>query len=216
MMEPTMLERTSSVPETIRVMEERHSVRAYVPDVAMPKEDLDAILRAAGTAPSSWNLQPWKFLAIEDAALREKLLPIANGQRQIVESSAVVAVLGDLEGWRNAEAVYGERVKAGVMTAEVKDTLVGQVKSAYNSGTVARDEAFMNGGFAAMQLMLAAKALGYETCPMGGFRKDAFIEAFNVPARYVPLLLVSIGKPAKSAHPTTRFPLEQTVVRETF
>ncbi|HZG77157.1 MAG TPA: nitroreductase family protein, partial [Paenibacillus sp.] len=72
-MKSTMAERTASLPETIRVMEERHSVRAYVPGVTMPKEDLDAILRAAGSAPSSWNLQPWKFLAIEDAALREKL-----------------------------------------------------------------------------------------------------------------------------------------------
>ena len=215
-MEPTLTERTAVLPETIRVMEERHSVRAYVPGVTMPKEDLDAILRAAGSAPSSWNLQPWKFLAIEDAALREKLLPIAYGQRQIVESSAVVAVLGDLEGWRNAEPVYGERVKAGQMPAEVKDTLVGQVKGAYGNGTFARDEAFMNGGFAAMQLMLAAKALGYETCPMGGFDKDAFTEAFRVPARYVPLMLITIGKPAKAAHPTARFSLEETVVRETF
>ncbi|TLS49481.1 nitroreductase family protein [Paenibacillus antri] len=215
-MEPTVIEKAPRTPETIRVMEERHSVRAYEPGIAMPREDLDAILRAAGTAPSSWNLQPWKFLAIEDAALREKLLPIANHQRQVVESSAVVAVLGDLEGHRNAELVYGERVKSGAMSAEIKDTLVGQVERAYGSGTFARDEAFLNGGFAAMQLMLAAKALGYETCPMGGFRKDAFIEAFRVPERYVPLLLISIGKPAKAAHPSTRFPLEETVVRDTF
>jgi len=215
-MNQSVTERTAALPEAIRVMEERHSVRAYAPGLTMPKEDLDAMLRAAGSAPSSWNLQPWKFLVIEDAAQREKLLPIANGQRQIVESSAVVAVLGDLEGYRNAEDVYGERVKAGAMTPEIKDTLVGQVERAYERGTFARDEAFLNGGFAAMQLMLAAKALGYDTCPIGGFRRDAFVEAFRVPERYVPLLLVSIGKPAKAAHATARFPLERTVVRETF
>jgi nitroreductase len=206
----------SDKPDTIRVMEERHSVRAYESGLAMPKDDLDMMLRAAGSAPSSWNLQPWKFLVIEDAGLREKLLPIANGQRQIVESSAVVAVLGDLEAYRNAEAVYGERVQAGSMTAEIKDTLVGQIQGAYGRGTFARDEAFMNGGFAAMQLMLAAKALGYDTCPMGGFQRDAFMKAFHVPSRYAPLLLITIGKAAKGAHATNRFPLSEIVIREHF
>jgi nitroreductase len=197
-------------PETIHVMEERHSVRAYLSGEAMPKADLDMILKAAGSAPSSWNLQHWKFLVIEDAAQREKLLPIAYGQRQITESSVVVAVLGDLEANRNAEAVYEG------MKPEIKDTLLGQIHGAYQNKAFARDEAFLNGGFAGMQLMLAAKALGYDTCPMGGYNRAAFIEAFQVPERYVPLMLVTIGKAAKPAHATSRFSLDEIVVKETY
>ena len=110
-------------------------------------------------APSSWNLQHWKLLVIDDQAQKEKLLPIAYGQKQIVESSVVIAVLGDLEANKNAQAVFGPAVAGGFMPQAVMDTLVAQIEGAYQYPQVARDEAIRNGSLAAMNLMLAAKAL---------------------------------------------------------
>lgn len=203
-------------PETIQVMEERHSVKVYEKGYIIPQEDMETILSAANAAPSAWNLQHWKFLVIDDEAKKQELLPIAYNQSQISDSSFVVAVLGDLEANRNAAPVYDSLVEAGAMTQEIRDTLVNQINGAYQSPDVARDSANRNASYAAMNLMLAAKALGYDTCPMGGFDAAAFMEHFNVPARYIPTLLISVGKAAKPAYASGRFSLEEAVIKNSF
>ncbi|WP_223702356.1 nitroreductase family protein [Sutcliffiella deserti] len=199
----------------IDVMEERHSVRKYK-QYEMPQADLDAILQATITAPSSWNLQHWKFLVVQSETQKQKLLPIGYNQQQIVDSSVTIAILGDLEANLNAEKVYGEVVNKGFMPPAVKDTLIGQINAAYTSNQLARDEAVMNSSLAAMQLMLAAKDKDYDSVPMGGFDRSAFIKEFNVPKRYIPVMLISIGKAAVEAHGTLRLPLDEVVTYETF
>lgn len=202
--------------EVLKVIEDRHSVKQYQTGHTMPKADLDQILTSATLAPSSWNLQHWKLLVIDDQAQKEKLLPIAYGQKQIVESSVVIAVLGDLEANKNAQAAFGPAVAAGFMPQAVLDTLVAQIEGAYQYPQVARDEAIRNGSLAAMNLMLAAKALGYDTCPMGGYDAGKFVEAFNVPARYVPVMLITVGLAATPARSAGRFPLDQITVSNSF
>jgi len=72
----------------------------------------------------------------------------------------------------------------------MKSSLIGQINSAYSDiPAYAREEVIKNASLAAMQLMLAAKAIGLDSCPMGGFNADAFVEAFNVPCRYIPVML---------------------------
>ncbi|CAG7654728.1 nitroreductase family protein [Paenibacillus allorhizosphaerae] len=196
--------------ETVR---ERRAVKHYDASYKLSEQEIMELLEIAGSAPSAWNLQHWKFLAITDQAAKQKLLPIANGQKQVVDASVVVAVLGNLQANRNAEAVFGSAVQAGMMPEEIKANLINQIESAYaNIPTVPRDEAIRNASLAAMQLMLAARAKGLDSCPMGGYNPGQFVEAFNVPEQYVPVLLVAIGKAATPARPSGRFPVSQTVV----
>lgn len=201
--------------ETLRVISERHAVKKYEKGFAMPEADLNAILTAASEAPSSWNLQHWKFLVIESEADKAKLLPIAYGQSQIVDSSVTIAVLGDLEANRNT-FIYDQAVEAGALPGEVRDALVGQINGAYQSAQTARDEAIRNASFASQNIMLAARSLGYDTCPMGGYNPQQLVETFNIPARYIPTLLITVGKAAEPARPTGRFPLSETVVKGSF
>lgn len=200
------------------IFRERHSVRYFDPSHTLSEQEIKELLGLAGTAPSSWNLQHWKFVVINTAAAKERLLPIARNQKQIVDASVTVAILGDLEANRNAEAVYRPIVKAGLEDSYAGYTsypmMIDQIESAYGNAapTYRRDEAIRNASLAAMQLMLAAKAKGLDSGPMVGFDADAFVKAFNVPSRYVPILLVAIGKASKPARPTTRFSTEQTIV----
>ncbi|WP_248924759.1 nitroreductase family protein [Paenibacillus hamazuiensis] len=200
------------------VIRERHSVRYFDPSHTLGEQEIKELLELAGSAPSSWNLQHWKFVAFTDPAAKEKLRPVANGQRQVVDASVTVAILGDLEANRNAEAVFRPVVQAGLDDAYAGYSsyraMIEQIEAAYAnaSPTYRRDEAIRNASLAAMQLMLAAKAKGLDSGPMVGFDADAFVKAFNVPPRYIPVLLVAIGKAVKPARPTTRFPAEQTVV----
>ncbi|MFK7694634.1 nitroreductase family protein [Paenibacillus sp. HJGM_3] len=195
------------------VVNERHAVKHYDPNHRISRADLMEILEMAGKAPSSWNLQHWKFLVIEDPGKKQALLPIANNQKQVVDASVVVAVLGDLEAHRHAEPLYSGAVKAGAISEELKNTLVGQIQGVYKSSPqVGRDEAIRNASLAAMQLMLAAKAKGYDTCPMGGYNPAKLVEEFHIPSRYLPIMLVTIGKALKPAYSSPRFKVEEITV----
>lgn len=194
------------------LVQDRHAVKHFDPNYKLDEQEIMEMIAAAVKAPSAWNLQHWKFLAITEQSAKEKLLSVAYGQKQIVEASVVIAVLGDLEANRNAESVCSSAVEAGYMTEEVKSNLMKQIEAAYSNGPAfPRDDAIRNSSLAAMQLMLAAKANGLDSCPMGGFDSEAFNAAFAVPPRFIPVLLVAIGKGTIPAHPSGRFPVEQTI-----
>lgn len=204
--------------EVYTLFHQRHSVRHFDPTHTLHKTEIEELLEVAGSAPSSWNLQHWKFLAIIEKNAKQKLLPIANGQKQVVGAAVTVAVLGDLEANRNAEAVFQPVIEAenggSLAGYDTYQTLISQITNAYTYGsaTYKRDEAIRNASLAAMQLMLAAQAKGLDSGPMVGFDAEAFVQAFDVPRRYLPVLLIAIGKAIKPARPTTRFSVEQTVV----
>jgi nitroreductase len=207
----------SKLYDAIEVLKARASVRKFVPGVEIPPEELDEILTLAAKAPSSWNLQHWRYLVITKPEMKQRILPIAFNQDQVVNSSATVVILGDLEANRTVHDVYGTAYKQGQIPKEVYETMVSQVNAAYeNNPQVARDQAILNASLSAMQLMLAAKAKGYDTCPMGGFDREALIKELNIPSRYIPVMLITIGKAAAPARPTSRLPLDQLVIRESF
>lgn len=203
--------------QSISVLKERHSVRVYKKGVPIPETDLNEIFQLASLAPSSWNLQHWKYVVIRDEEQKQKVLPIAYNQQQVVDCSAVVIVLGDLEANKNAEKVYGEAVQAGLMAENVKETLVNQIQNAYQTKeNFSRDEAIRNASLGAMQLMLAAKAKSIDSCPIGGFDATALVELLRIPKRYIPVMMITLGYAAKPAHPTKRFPLSDILVHESF
>ncbi len=205
--------KTAASPDFTTVVTERHSVRHYDPTVKLSREEIKELIALATKAPSSWNLQHWKFLVFHEDAVKARLLPIANNQQQVIQAAVVIAVLGDLEADKNAEPVYTDAMQAGNLSEEIKNIVVGQIKHAYaNGANIARDEAIRNASLAAMQLMLAAKSKGYDTCAMGGFDGRKLITEFKIPARYLPIMLISVGKGTKQGRPTQRFPVDDVIV----
>lgn len=192
------------------VIRERHSVRKYDATWKMTEEEIKEILADAILAPSSSNLQPWRFIVIQDPSLKEKLLPVAFNQQQVVDASAVIAVIGDLEAYQNVEKIHGLAVEAGVMTPDIKDMMVKNTMNTYpNAGAEKLKEiALVDGGLISMQLMLAAKAKGYDTVPMGGYNEEQFKQLFNISDRYKTVMLIALGKAAVEARPSVRLPLE--------
>lgn len=195
------------------VIRERRSVRKYDPSFKISQEEILDILKEAALAPSSSNLQPWKFLVIQDEETKKELRMIANNQEQVETSSAVIAVLGDREMYRNGEKVYRSSYEAGYMDETTMSRMIENTNKLYPSAPVAIREniASFDAGLISMQLMLIAKARGYDTVPMGGFNKQQFIEKFNIDERYMPVLLLALGKAAQPGHPTTRIPVEEIV-----
>lgn len=190
------------------VISERDSVRVFEKDATLSKEEIEEIIRVATTAPSAWNLQHWKFLIFHSDEAKKRLLPIAYNQEAITDCCAVIAVLGDAEANKNFEHIYSDYVDKSIITNEVKDSIGKQINGAYSNGEFARDAAFSNSSLVAMQLMLASQAKGYDTLAIGGFNSRNFSKEFNVESRYIPNMLIVIGKGKKEAHKTTRFKVE--------
>jgi nitroreductase len=197
------------------IIKDRHSVRKYDPSYIIQREEIEEILHGATLAPSSSNLQPWRFVVVEDQAAKKELRSIAYNQEQVEMASAVIVVLGDLEMFKSAEKVYQSAAESGFMTEENRKKMTDNTVNIYSkaSDEMRKNIANYDAGLVSMQIMLIAKDRGYDTVPMSGFNKDKFVEKFDIPNRFYPIVLIPIGKAAAPAHPTTRLPLEEVLLK---
>ncbi|MGP7818961.1 nitroreductase family protein [Niallia sp. 01092] len=192
------------------VLTERRAVKVYDESYTLSKEEVEELLTLAGRAPSAWNLQQWHFVVFQGEEAQQRLLPIAYNQAQITQSSAVIAILGDLEANKNAEEIFANDVEKARMTPEIAETIKGQINGAYQNDQYKKEAAISNASLAAMQLMLAAKGKGLDTCAIGGYNRDAFIKEFQISERYLPVMLITVGKAAAPGRETDRLSLDKT------
>ncbi|MGE7915517.1 nitroreductase family protein [Lysinibacillus xylanilyticus] len=192
-----------------KVMHERKSVRKYEENYKIPQAELEELLVEATTAPSSSNLQPWRFLVIQDEAVKKELRSIANNQEQVETASAIIAVLGDTVMYKNVEEVYTKNFELGYMDEATKNMMIENSLNLYSNlpKEVLKNIATFDAGLISMQIMLLAKDMGYDTVTMGGFNKEAFAQRFELTDNLAPIVLIAIGKTAAPAHGSSRLAL---------
>lgn len=203
---------TNTVLDFNEVIHGRRTIKKYNPEVKISREEMSQILEEATLAPSSFNLQPWRFVVIESQDAKEKLLDLAPfNSTQVITSSAVIAVFGDLEFANRADDIYGRAVELAHMPQEIKEKILSTVGPLFDSFSVQekRESIMVDGGLVTMQLLLTAYAHGYATNPMAGFNKEKIAEAFGLDAtRYIPIVIISIGKAADEGRPPVRLPVD--------
>lgn len=196
-----------------KVMHKRKSVRKYDANYKIPQAELKELLTEATTAPSSSNLQPWRFLVIQDATVKKELRQIANNQEQIETASAIIAVLGDTEMYKNVEEIYTKNFEQGYMDDATKNSMIENSLKLYPNlpKEILKNIATFDAGLISMQIMLLAKDMGYDTVTMGGFNKEAFAKHFELADHLVPIVLIAIGKAAVPAYGSSRLALKDIV-----
>jgi nitroreductase len=191
----------------------RRSIRNYDPSVKISKEEMKEILTEATLAPSSVNLQPWRFLVIDSEEGKATLAPLAKfNQTQVNTSSAVIAVFVDMNSLDYTNRIYNDAVEKGLMPAEVRDRQIPGIKGMLSQVPVQemREMNLIDAGLVSMQLMLAARHHGYDTNPIGGYEKDQIAEAYGMDKeRYYPVMLISIGKAADAGYQSVRLPIDE-------
>lgn len=197
----------------MKIMKGRRSIRNYDPSVKISKEEMTEILEEATTAPSSVNAQPWRFLVIESPEGKEKLTKLAKfNQSQVTTSSAVIAVFADMNNADYLEGIYSKAVDLGYMPQEVKDRQMEALMAHFEQlpAQVNRETILVDAGLVSMQLMLTARTHGYDTNPIGGYDKENIAEIFGLEKeRYVPVMLLSIGKAADEGYASYRLPVDR-------
>lgn len=197
--------------DTIQAILSRTSIREYDPSVKIDEATLLKILEEATSAPSSWNLQPWRFVLIHSPEMKAKLRPFMMfNTPQIDTSAALILVLNDLDRYAMFPIMNKMELDAGMITEDhykVRNQKAEQARATRTKESLDR-EGLLDCGLVSQNIMIVAQAHGYDTCPMGGFDRDNFMKVLEIDSnRYKPVVLISIGKKAKDAKPTLRFPI---------
>ena len=197
--------------ETLQTIRERRAVKHFDPEFKMPQEDIDQLFEHALQAPTSFNIQNWRFVWVEDAAAREKLREAAWDQAQVTEASMVLVLCADLKAWDKEPQRYWRNAPQAA-----QDMLVPMIKPFYEGKEeLQRDEAMRSVGIVAQTLMLTAKAMGYDSCPMIGFDPQKVAELIELPEDHTIGMMLTIGKAIKPAWPKPgQLPLEEVLVRK--
>ncbi|MDA0814778.1 MAG: nitroreductase family protein [Verrucomicrobia bacterium] len=199
---------------TLEAIYQRRSIKQFDPEHTLTQEEETRLLEAAIQAPTSFNIQHWRFVIVRDPALREKIRKeFGNDQAQMTDASLLVIMTADTKAWQKDPARYWRNAPKAVA-----DLLVDWM-GPFHEGRewLQRDEAQRSIGMAMQTLMLAAKSIGYDSCPMIGFDIDAVAKLINLPDDHVMGPMVAIGKGTKDAWPKPgQLPLSEVVVENGF
>lgn len=199
--------------DTFEAIQQRRSVKHYDPNHQMTEAEIQQLLELAVLSPTSFNIQNWRFVVARDPELRQALRAASWNQAQVTDASITILVCADLKAalkeperyWRNAPP-------------EVQERLVPMIPGFYkDKAEMQRDEAMRSGGIVSQTIMLAAKAMGYDTCPMIGFDPVKVAALVNLPEDHVITMMITVGKAAKPAQPRGgQLPLSEVVIYDRF
>ncbi|UKS30879.1 nitroreductase family protein [Paenibacillus sp. HWE-109] len=178
------------------VVKERRSANKFLPDVEISNEELNDIFNTVKFAPSAFNLQHSHYIVVKDPTTKDAVYNAAYKQYKVQSASAVIVVLGNLNAYQDVAKINEGFLQLGVFSKQEYDMTVESVTQFYEDRGEAfmRDEAIRNASLSAQLFMLAAKEKGWDTCPMIGFDPALLSQTLNIPANYVPVLLVALGK----------------------
>lgn len=182
----------------LTAIQQRRSVKHFDANHVMTTEEQQQLLTHTLLAPTSFNIQNWRFVVVSDPELRQKLRLAAWNQAQITDASLVVVICGDTQAWQKQPERYWRNVNDPAR----KDYILGALHNFYvDKSQTQRDEAMRSAGIAAQTLMLAAQELGYDSCPMIGFDAQQVAELIQLPADHTIGLIVTVGKAVQPANP---------------
>ena len=173
----------------------RRSIKAFDAQHKMSEQEIAKLMSLTMLSPTAFNIQNWRFIVVTDPVLRQQIRAVSWNQAQVEEASLLIVLTADLKSWEKQPERYWRNAPK-----PVQDYLVPAIGHYYeNNEQVQRDEGMRSCGMAAMTIMLAAKEMGYDTCPMDGFDFDAVSNLLNLPADHVPAMFVVVGKSTKEA-----------------
>lgn len=179
----------------IEAIQSRRSIKHYDTNHKMTQAEIESLLSLAILSPTAFNIQHWRFVAVTDPVLRQQIRAVSWNQAQIEEASLLIILAADLQAWAKQPSRYWANAPQAV-----QDHLLPAIGHYYeNNDRVQRDEAMRSCGIAAQTIMLAAKEMGYDTCPMDGFDFDAVAKLINLPADHTPVMFITVGKAIKTA-----------------
>jgi len=199
--------------EVLEAIRSRRAVKHFDPNHVITKEERRILLESALQAPTSFNIQHWRVVEVSEEKLREEIYAAAWNQAQVKEASLLFVICADLKAYAKEPARYWQNAPS-----EVQEMLVPMIEPFYDSNErLQRDEAMRSVGIFAQTLMLAAKGLGYDSCPMIGFDAESVPKCIQLPDDHAIGMMLTVGKALKPAWPKPgQLPLEDIFIENMF
>jgi len=198
--------------DTFEAIKSRRSIKSFKQHT-ISKDEISKLLESAILSPTSYNIQNWRFVLVSEQTLKDKLCDLSYGQRQVAEASLVIILCADLKAWNKDPERYWR-----ILPKEPRTSIVNAIRRSYQGNSILeKDEAMRSCGFAAQTIMLAAKSMGYDTCPMEGFDYVKVGKLINLPDDHIICMMVVVGKAAKEANPRGgQLPLSEVIFENKF
>ena len=178
-------------------LQARRSIKYFDPNHVMTSDEREQLMSLALLSPTAFNIQNWRFIAVESPAIRSEIRKAAWDQPQITEASLLLVLCMDLMAWSREPERYWQ-----FAPAEVSAQLVPEIQDFYRDDhQLQRDEGMRSCGIVAQSLMLAAKELNYDSCALDGFDFKRVGHLINLPHDHEICMIVTIGKAQREAWP---------------
>ena len=176
----------------------RYATKQFDPAQKISDADIETLIDSLVLAPSSFGLQPWKFIVVKDAGLREKLVAASWHQQQVKDASHLIVIAIR----KHIDAAYVDRFMASMAMhhktephalKHYRDVIVGFVENPkLDQRAWTARQAYIALGF----LLETAALLKIDTCPMEGIDPLAYDDILKIDADYVTVCACPIGRRA--------------------
>lgn len=178
----------------LRAIEERRTTNLFDASRGIDDAQIQELVRLATTAPTSFNLQNWRFIAVRTPEAKARLRQVAWDQAKVTEAAVTFILVGQLADHEVLASRLQPVVDAGIMPAAMVPGWEGAAKSLYfEQPQRQRDEAIRTATLGAGTLILAAQAMGWGSAPMIGFDADAVAREFKLAPDEIPVMLLAVG-----------------------
>lgn len=185
----------------VELIERRFSASLFDAGYRLADKDIEDLTRLATRAPTAYNLQNWRFIAVRSPEAKARLRDVAFGQAKVSDAAVTFIVCGVLPDHAALPARLEPSVAAGYMPAAMAAGWQESVRTKYAHPQTARDEALRSATLGAATLMLAAEASGLVSGPMIGFDAEGVVREFGLAPNEIPAMLVAIGRAAPGNWP---------------
>ena len=198
---------------TLETIAARRAIKHYDPAHRMTEAEIRQLLEAAMQSPTAFNIQNWRFVTVLDPEIRKQIRTVGWDQAQITEASLLIVMCADKDAWKKEPGRYWKNA-----AQPVQDFLVPAIGQYYSGrDQVQRDECMRSCGLAGMTIMLAAKAMGFDSSPMDGFDFDAVGKIINLPEDHVISFMIAVGKATQPPWPKGgQLSYDEVVIRDHF
>ena len=191
----------------------RRALKSFDPEHRMPGETFRQLMEYAIQAPTAFNIQNWRFVRITDRGQRQAIRAVAWDQAQVTDASELLVLCFDNRAWERDPGRYWRNAPQ-----EVQEFLLPALADYYrDKPDIERDEGMRSCGLAGMTIMLMARELGYDTCPMDGFDYEAVARIIGLPQDHAIAFMIAIGKATGEPWPRPgQLPLAEVLFENRF
>ncbi|AXH14922.1 NAD(P)H-dependent oxidoreductase [Malaciobacter mytili LMG 24559] len=184
--------------EFLKAMDFRHACKVFDDTKKIPAEELNFILEVGRKSPSSFGMEPWKFVVIQNQEMKEKIRPVCWNQPQITTCSDLVIILARIEDVKVESGTPLKRFARRPMPQEKKDFYI-QLYANHLKDTFSSDENIYSWTarqcyIAIGNMMTAAASIGIDSCPIEGFEKENLEEILQLDTtKYQVAMVLPLG-----------------------